>query len=51
MIGKGAFATVFLVKSKIDQNYYAMKVMKKKRILDTGFTENILTEKAILSNI
>lgn len=28
-----------------------MKIMKKKRILETGFTDNILTEKAILSNI
>lgn len=51
IIGKGAFSTVILVKSKIDGKYFAMKVMKKKRILETGFTENILTEKAILSNI
>jgi serine/threonine protein kinase len=51
VIGKGAFSTVLLVKSKVDDNYYAMKIMKKKRILETGFTENILTEKAILSSI
>jgi serine/threonine protein kinase len=51
IIGKGAFSTVVLVKTKLDNNYYAMKIMKKKRILETGFTENILTEKAILSNI
>ena len=33
IIGKGAFSTVILVKSKIDSKYYAMKIMKKKRIL------------------
>ncbi len=38
VIGKGAFSTVLLVKSIIDGKYYAMKVMKKKRILETGFT-------------
>lgn len=42
---------MILVKTKLDGKYYAMKIMKKKRILETGFTENILTEKAILSNI
>ncbi len=51
IIGKGAFSTVILVQSKIDEKYSAMKIMKKKRILETGFAENILTEKAILSNI
>jgi serine/threonine protein kinase len=51
IIGKGAFSTVILVQSKIDQKYSAMKIMKKKRILETGFSENILTEKAILSSI
>lgn len=51
VIGKGTYAKVLLVRSKKDKQVYAMKVLKKKYILEKNQEKNIMTEKAILANI
>jgi serine/threonine protein kinase len=34
VIGKGTYAKVLLVRSKVDKQVYAMKVLKKKYIIE-----------------
>jgi serine/threonine protein kinase len=51
LIGKGSFAKVVLARSKIDGKTYAIKIIKKARVVKSGFSEHLLTEKAILSYI
>ncbi|OHT10106.1 AGC family protein kinase [Tritrichomonas foetus] len=51
MIGKGGFASVFLVTDKRDGQFYAMKVMAKTQILENGLVPNIANEKEILSTL
>ncbi len=51
VIGKGTYAKVLLVRSKKDKQVYAMKVLKKKYIMEKNQQKNIMTEKAILSGI
>ena len=36
VIGKGTYAKVLLVRSKVDSHVYAMKVLKKKYIIEKG---------------
>jgi len=50
VIGKGTYAKVLLVRSKQDKHVYAMKILKKKYILEKNQQKNIMTEKAILSH-
>ena len=49
MIGKGTYAKVLLVRNKEEKQVYAMKVLKKKYILEKNQEKNIMTEKNILS--
>jgi serine/threonine protein kinase len=49
VIGKGTYAKVLLVRHKQDKQVYAMKVLKKKYILEKNQEKNIMTEKNILS--
>jgi serum/glucocorticoid-regulated kinase 2 len=51
VIGKGTYAKVLLVRSKEDKQVYAMKVLKKKYIMEKGQEKNIMTEKSILSEL
>ncbi len=51
VIGKGTYAKVLLVRSKEDKQVYAMKVLKKKYILEKNQEKNIMTEKSILSEL
>ena len=51
MIGRGTYAKVLLVRSKVDGQVYAMKVLKKKYILEKGQEKNIMTEKSILAEL
>ena len=51
VIGKGTYAKVLLVRCKKDKIVYAMKVLKKKHILEKNQENNILTEKNILAHI
>ena len=51
VIGKGTYAKVMLVRSKVDHQVYAMKVLKKKYIIEKGQEKNIMTEKNILCEL
>lgn len=51
VIGKGTYAKVFLVINKLDNKVYALKVLKKKYILEKDQKDHIMTEKTILSNV
>ena len=43
VIGKGTYAKVLLVRSLLDKQIYAMKVLKKKYIVEKHQEKNILT--------
>lgn len=49
-LGKGAYAKVILVKNIDDGYYYAMKIVKKRK-LKQKHVDYILTEKEILCNL
>jgi serum/glucocorticoid-regulated kinase 2 len=51
VIGKGTYAKVLLVRSKNDKQVYAMKVLKKKYIIEKNQEKNIMTEKSILCEL
>jgi serum/glucocorticoid-regulated kinase 2 len=51
VIGKGTYAKVLLVRSKLDKQVYAMKVLKKKYIIEKNQEKNIMTEKSILCDM
>ncbi len=51
VIGKGTYAKVILVRCKKDKRVYAMKVLKKKYIIEKNQENNIMMEKNILSSI
>jgi serum/glucocorticoid-regulated kinase 2 len=51
VIGRGTYAKVLLVRSKEDRQVYAMKVLKKKYILEKNQEKNIMNEKSILSDL
>ncbi len=43
VIGKGTYAKVLLVRCKKDNKVYAMKVLKKKHIMEKNQENNIIT--------
>ena len=45
--GVGAFGTVYLVKHKATGLLFALKVLNKRTIIDSGELEHILNEKGI----
>lgn len=45
LIGKGTYAKVFLVTRKSDNEVFALKVLKKKYIVEKNQEEHIMTEK------
>ena len=47
-LGNGNYGSVFLVKDKIRKISRAMKVIKKKFIIDNNLTEYIYIEKEIM---
>lgn len=51
VIGRGTYAKVLLVRSKHDKQVYAMKVLKKKYILEKNQEKNIMNEKSILASL
>lgn len=51
LVGKGAFAQVFLVRRKDTGKIYAMKVIRKEKLLDKEKEEYIFREKRILSQL
>jgi protein-serine/threonine kinase len=51
VIGRGNFGKVILVKSKIDNHFYALKCMKKREIIELKCEGLIKTEKRVLEKI
>lgn len=51
VLGRGSYGKVQLVKFKKDNKYYAMKYMKKKKILASGQIDQSFAERDILVNI
>jgi serine/threonine protein kinase len=49
MLGKGSFGEVYLVEKGTSKNYYAMKVLRKDRILNQNLTRYAKTERNVLS--
>jgi tRNA A-37 threonylcarbamoyl transferase component Bud32 len=47
-IGKGYFGKVLLVKSRIDSNFYALKIIKKANLIKSKSVDHIKSEKCIL---
>lgn len=50
LLGKGSFAKVVLVQSKLDNQLYAMKILKKKEISMRNEQQHILSERNILAD-
>lgn len=51
VIGRGAYAKVLLARCLLDDSLCAIKVLKKKYILEKNQEKQIMTEKEILSKI
>lgn len=51
VIGKGTYAKVCLVTRKKDQQLFALKVLKKKYIIQKNQEQHIMTEKQILADV
>jgi len=51
VIGKGSYAKIMLVRSKVNGKLYAMKSMKKKYIEKKNQVQRIMTERDILTEI
>lgn len=51
VIGKGTYAKVCLVSRKTDGEVFALKILKKKYIIEKNQQDHILTEKQILVEI
>ena len=51
VIGKGTYAKVCLVTRKKDSKPYALKILKKKYIIEKNQEQHIMTEKQILAGI
>eukprot|EP00767_Chilomastix_cuspidata_P005918 gnl/Chilomastix_cuspidata/619.p1 GENE.gnl/Chilomastix_cuspidata/619~~gnl/Chilomastix_cuspidata/619.p1 ORF type:complete len:496 (-),score=258.08 gnl/Chilomastix_cuspidata/619:1465-2772(-) len=50
-IGRGSFGSVFLVRRRENHREYAMKILKKRRLLDSNQAEHTLTEHRVLQRI
>lgn len=50
-IGVGGFGRIRLVKKKSDEKYYAVKILVKKDVIESGKVEDVLKEKRILQAI
>ena len=51
VLGQGAFGKVFLARHRATMKIYAMKVLKKKNIIETNQLEHTKTEKMILQHV
>ncbi|EGR32862.1 protein kinase domain protein [Ichthyophthirius multifiliis] len=49
-LGFGQFGSVFLVKSKIDNEYYALKCIQKAQVIEQSLEKHLLQEKKVLEN-
>lgn len=51
LIGQGTYAKVFLVKHKATEQVYALKVLKKRKLLNSKNIKHILRERNILISL
>ena len=51
LLGKGSFGKVYLVKRKLTEKYYAMKILMKELIHTQNLTKYIYTEKKVQSEL
>ena len=51
VIGKGTYAKVYLVTRKKDEQLFALKVLRKKYIIEKSQEQHIMTEKQILADL
>ena len=51
MLGEGSFGTVYLIKSKIDNKNYAVKIFNKQNKFNGQFQKYILRESMILNQL
>lgn len=51
VLGKGAFAKVVLAQKKDNKKYYAIKILKKKRIIQENQLQHTMAEKTILQHV
>ncbi len=51
VIGMGSYAKVILVKKKDDGKIFALKILKKKRLVRKKQKEHIKTERLVLANM
>ena len=49
LVGKGSFGEVYLVQKKNSKNYYAMKILSKKKIMGHNLVKYAKTERNVLS--
>ncbi len=47
-LGGGAFGEVFLVRYKVDGELYAMKILQKKKVVQSNQLRFAMTEKTVL---
>ena len=50
-LGKGSFGDVYLVKRKSDSSHFAMKVLKKDKIMNQNLVKYAMTERNVLSYV
>jgi len=51
LIGAGGFSKVYLVRRKDNGNFYAMKVIKKREMIERDKEETVFNERSILTRI
>ena len=47
-LGEGAFGRVMMLQHHGDKQFYAMKILKKERVMEGGQEENCLNEKRVM---
>lgn len=51
ILGKGAFGKVYLVRCKLNNNKYALKCIKKDKVISSRLTEHVIREKEIMEHL
>ena len=51
VLGKGAFGKVYLVRCKLNNTKYALKCIKKDKVITSRLTEHVIREKEVMEHI